>query len=110
MNMNEHIASTMNEIPIPTNLHDRCELGIDRAAHDRKGQITMLKFRKSTVAAAVGRISLISKSDSVILIESTSVISCCVGDRTQIICRDTKVLSLYDPCFTHSVSSPTMVP
>ena len=64
----------------------------------------------STVAAAVGRISLISKSDSVILIESTSVISCCVGDRTQIICRDTKVLSQYDPCFTHSVSSPTMVP
>lgn len=27
--------------------------------------------------------SLISKSDQVILIESTSVISCCVGDRTQ---------------------------
>lgn len=53
MTMNEHITSTMNEIPIPTNLHDRCELGIDRAAHDQKGQITMLKFRKSTVAAAV---------------------------------------------------------
>lgn len=53
MTMNEHIASTMNEIPIPTNLHDRCELGIDRAKREEKGQITMLKFRKSTVAAAV---------------------------------------------------------
>ena len=53
MNMNEHIASQLNEIPIPTNLHDRCELGIDRAAYEQKGQITMLKFRKSTVAAAV---------------------------------------------------------
>ena len=53
MNMNEHIASTMNEIPIPTNLHDRCELGIDRAVQEQKGTITMLKFRKSTVAAAV---------------------------------------------------------
>ena len=53
MNMNEHITSTMNEIPIPTNLHDRCELGIDRAEREQKGQITMLKFRKSTVAAAV---------------------------------------------------------
>ena len=53
MTMNEHIASTMNEIPIPTNLHDRCELGIDRAVQEQKGTITMLKFRKSTVAAAV---------------------------------------------------------
>ena len=51
--MNEHIASQLNEIPIPANLHDRCELGIDRAAHELKGTITMLKFRKSTVAAAV---------------------------------------------------------
>ncbi|MBR4077835.1 MAG: hypothetical protein IKK17_04435 [Oscillospiraceae bacterium] len=51
--MNEHITSIMNEIPIPTNLHDRCEAGIDRAEHEKKGHITMLKFRKSTVAAAV---------------------------------------------------------
>ena len=51
--MNEHIASQLNEIPIPKNLHARCEPGIERAAHEQKGQITMLKFRKSTVAAAV---------------------------------------------------------
>ena len=51
--MNEHIASQLNEIPIPTDLHDRCELGIHRAAHEQKGHIIMLKFRKNTVAAAV---------------------------------------------------------
>ena len=51
--MNEHIASQLNEIPIPANLHERCELGIDRAAYEQKGHITMLKFRKNTVAAAV---------------------------------------------------------
>lgn len=51
--MNEHIASQMNEITIPANLHDRCEIGIDRAAHEQKGKIIMLKFRKNTVAAAV---------------------------------------------------------
>ena len=51
--MNEHIASRLNEIPIPSNLHDRCELGIDRAVNEKKGHIIMLKFRKSTVAAAV---------------------------------------------------------
>lgn len=44
------------------------------------------------------------------MIESTFVISCCVGDRTQIICKDTEVLSQYDPCFTHPVYSPTVVP
>jgi len=51
--MNEPITSKLHEIPIPANLHDRCEAGIDRAAHEKKGHITMLKFRKSTVAAAV---------------------------------------------------------
>lgn len=51
--MNEHITSKLREISIPANLHDRCEAGIDRAAHEQKGHITMLKFRKSTVAAAV---------------------------------------------------------
>ena len=51
--MNEHLTSQLNEIPIPTNLHERCEAGIRRAEHEQKGLITMLKFHKSTVAAAV---------------------------------------------------------
>lgn len=49
--MNEHIASQLNEIPIPNNLHARCELGINRASQEQKGQITMLKFHKNAVAA-----------------------------------------------------------
>ncbi len=51
--MNEHIASQLHEIPIPQALHERCEAGIRRAEHEKKGLITMLKFRKSTIAAAV---------------------------------------------------------
>ncbi len=53
MTMNEHITSKLNEIPIPSSLHDRCETGIRRAEHEKKGHIIMLKFRKSTIAAAV---------------------------------------------------------
>lgn len=51
--MNEHLTAQLNEIPIPQNLHDCCETGIDRAAHEQKGYMIMLKFRKNTVAAAV---------------------------------------------------------
>lgn len=50
--MKDHIHNELNQIPIPSALHSRCVMGMEEAKQDKKGQITMLKFHKKTVAAA----------------------------------------------------------
>lgn len=50
--MKDHIYNELKEIPIPASLHSRCVIGMEEAKQEQKGQITMLKFHKKTIAAA----------------------------------------------------------
>ena len=66
--MNNRITSELHQIPIPKQLHNYTEAGIHRAENEQKGTLTMFKFKKITIAAALALVILagtVTHADSI---------------------------------------------